>query len=205
MKIPEKEIELINKAKLGNEDAISTIIEEYRRYVCMNAKSFNLIKYDGEEEDLIQEGYIGLFKAIKNYNPSKKASFSTYAWICIRNTMISALNKAKTQKNIILTDALLESKDDSDDSKKILENYAKAPLSSNPEDIILTREKQINLEKYIENNFSDFEKEVCKYMIAGYSYREISRIMNKEIKKIDNAIQRIRKKCEKWLKNYDLI
>lgn len=190
---------ILKKAQSGDSEAVDLILKEYLKLLYFNAQKYYLI--GGEKEDLVQEGILGLLKAIKFYDETK-SSFSSFAFLCIRREMISAIRKANTQKNLILNEALkinsiLQNRTHFDDNKVNANNYKS--LENNPEESYLLKEKIEEFKKFSEENFSNFEKEVLKYLIRGYSYREIAIILSKKIKSVDNTIQRIRKKCEKWI------
>lgn len=193
--------DLIKEAQNGNKEALDTILKVYIDLVSINAKKYFII--GAEQEDLIQEGVLGLLKAIKSYD-KEKSQFKTFAILCIRNQIITAIKAANRQKNSILNEAILNStnsgeKEELDDYK-----YAKIEDYKNPEEIYLMKEKLNNFMTYINENLSKLEKEVFNYMIRGYSYREIAKILSKELKTIDNAMQRIRNKSEIWLKQYEI-
>ena len=200
---------ILKKAQSGDSEAIDLILKEYSKLLSFNAQKYYLV--GAEKEDLVQEGILGLLKAIKFYDETK-SSFSSFAFLCIRREMISAIRKANTQKNMVLnealkTNAILEDStnfDDEehnislDDLKKWLDKWMKETTEEDLEEIE-------EFKKFSENNFSKFEKEVLTYLIRGYSYREIAKILSKNLKSIDNTIQRIRKKSEEWIKEEENI
>ena len=197
--------DILKKAQSGDNEAISLILKEYSKLLSSNARKYYLV--GAEKEDLVQEGILGLLKAIKFYDETK-SSFSSFAFLCIRREMISAIRKANTQKNVMLnealkTNAILEDSAYFDEDKININNYKS--LENNPEEAYLYKEKIEEFKKFSEKNFSKFEKEVLIYLIRGYSYREISKILSKKLKSIDNTIQRIRKKCEAWIKKEENI
>ena len=191
---------ILKKAQSGDSEAIDLILKEYSKLLSFNAQKYYLV--GAEKEDLVQEGILGLLKAIKFYDETK-SSFTSFAFLCIRREMISAIRKANTQKHMVLnealkTNAILEDSANFDDEEHNINNYKS--LESNPEEAYLLKEKIEEFKKFSENNFSKFEKEVLTYLIRGYSYREIAKILSKNLKSIDNTIQRIRKKSEEWIK-----
>ena len=188
---------ILKKAQSGDSEAINLILKEYSK----------LLSFNAQKEDLVQEGILGLLKAIKFYDETK-SSFSSFAFLCIRREMISAIRKANTQKNMVLnealkTNAILEDSANFDDEEHNINNYKSS--ESNPEEAYLLKEEIEEFKKFSENNFSKFEKEVLTYLIRGYSYREIAKILSKNLKSIDNTIQRIRKKSEEWIKEEENI
>ena len=163
--------EVINKAQSGDQEAIDLILQEYKNYIYLNVKNYFIV--GAEQEDLLQEGTIGLLKALKAYK-NGKSSFKTFAMICIRSQIITAIKASNTQKNTALN---LASGNciENDGGKEIEYNKGlKSYISYDPEEIFLTKEKLNDFKTFVNKNFSSFEKEVFKYMIKGYSYREIA-------------------------------
>lgn len=183
---------LLKKAQSGDIEAINSILKEYSTLLDVNARKYYLL--GGEQEDLVQEGLLGLLKAIKAYD-EKKSSFSAFANLCIRREMITAIKRANSQKNIILNEALKNKKEDTVDFNGDYSEMDGYESNENtPEEALLLKEKIEEFKKFSDKNFSKFEKEVLNYLIRGYSYREIAQILSKNLKSIDNTIQRIRKK-----------
>ena len=188
---------ILKKAQTGDSEAIDWILKEYSKILSFNAQKYYLI--GAEQEDLLQEGILGLLKAIKFYDETK-SSFSSFAFLCIRREMISAIRKANTQKNSILNEALTTSSMIEDSSD--IDNYISS--ENNPEEAYLLKEEIKEFKNFSDKNFSKLEKEVLKYLIRGYSYREIAKILSKNLKSIDNTIQRIRKKSEDWINKEEI-
>ena len=188
---------ILKKAQTGDSEAIDWILKEYSKILSFNAQKYYLI--GAEQEDLLQEGILGLLKAIKFYDETK-SSFSSFAFLCIRREMISAIRKANTQKNSVLNEALITSSMIEDGSD--VDNYISS--ENNPEEAYLLKEEIKEFKNFSDKNFSKFEKEVLKYLIRGYSYREIAKILSKNLKSIDNTIQRIRKKSEDWINKEEI-
>ena len=188
---------ILKKAQTGDSEAIDWILKEYSKILSFNAQKYYLI--GAEQEDLLQEGILGLLKAIKFYDETK-SSFSSFAFLCIRREMISAIRKANTQKNSVLNEALTTSSMIEDSSD--VDNYISS--ENNPEEAYLLKEEIKEFKNFSDKNFSKFEKEVLKYLIRGYSYREIAKILSKNLKSIDNTIQRIRKKSEDWINKEEI-
>ena len=188
---------ILKKAQTGDSEAIDWILKEYSKILSFNAQKYYLI--GAEQEDLLQEGILGLLKAIKFYDETK-SSFSSFAFLCIRREMISAIRKANTQKNSVLNEALTTSSMIEDSSD--VDNYISS--ENNPEEAYLFTAEIKEFKNCSDKNVSKFEKEVLKYLIRGYSYREISKILSKNLKSIDNTIQRIRKKSEDWINKEEI-
>lgn len=190
--------EVIAKAQAGNSEAIDLIIKEYKNLIFLNVKNYFLVGAD--EDDLLQEGAIGLLKAIHAYTKGK-ASFKTFATLCIRRQILTAVRSSNAQKNSALNAASgnnLENENGSEIYPKELYSNKKY----NPEEIFLSKEKISDFHKFVESNFSTFEKKVFEYMVKGYSYKEIAEKLDKSPKTIDNSFQRIKRKSELWLRTY---
>jgi len=196
----EIEIGVIKDAKSGNKEAVDEIFTKYQQFIYLNAKNYFLVGAD--KDDLIQEGMIGLLKAIRAYDETKMASFKTFAAICIKRQIITAIKAASSQKNMALNSAVSIQNQLIQDREV---NYFKG-LSSyviySPEDLMLSKEQVMELKKFLEENLSSFEVKVFKEMVLGHNYREIAVKLEKNAKAIDNAMQRIKRKSEVWLEGY---
>ncbi|TDT67908.1 RNA polymerase sporulation-specific sigma factor [Hypnocyclicus thermotrophus] len=192
--------ELIEQAKYGDAEAINEIFTQYKNFVFLKSKNYFLMGAD--KDDLIQEGMIGLLKAIRGYDKNKLASFKTFASICIKRQLITAIKTANSQKNIVLNNAvgIMGEKEENREVSynRGLESY----ISYDPEELFLTKEQVEGLKNYLNENLSNFEKEVFRYMVMGLTYKDIAEKLNKKVKSVDNAIQRIKRKSEMWIKNY---
>lgn len=189
--------ELMSYVAEGNEDASDILIEKYIPYV--NSVAGRMIKYcknNGiDYSDLRQEGLIGLTEAINKFTELKGTSVYTYVTRCIDRKIISTVVKANRQKHRALNESI--SYDDEDNLiDKILRDD-----TYNPEDIILSSEKEDKLIYIIKGRLTDFEDQVFQLMLANFNYKEIAEILEMEYKAVDNAIQRIRIKVKEILKN----
>lgn len=190
--------DILKFAREGDEEAIEKIIKQYNALVCKTSRNF-FIK-GGDSNDLIQEGFIGLFNAIKNYDESKNACFATFAHICIKRQIITAIKNSNADKFKVLNEASSQ-KNYSEHQEKIF--YSKPSLSlQSPEDILLGKELVKLLQEYLNNNLSDFEKRVLYYLVKQQTYIEIAQMLNDTPKRIDNTIQRIKKKIKIYLNTY---
>ena len=193
----EKLIELI---RLGDLEAQNYLLEKYRSLVNMKSNRFFLI--GAESDDMIQEGMIGLFKAIQSFDLEKNNSFKTFANMCIERQLITAIKTSNRQKHIPLNSSYslnISAYDENDDTSvmEILDtNFVEDPLET-----ITKREYIEFVENRIDKNLSDFEKQVLDRYIQGDSYVSIANRLNSPVKSVDNAIQRIRKKAIKCLNN----
>lgn len=189
--------QLVELAK-GSSDsyAYEVLLERYKNYVRSKAKYYFLIGAD--REDIIQEGMIGLYKAIRDFNPDRLASFHAFAELCITRQIITAIKTATRQKHMPLNSYVSLNKPMfEDDSERTLIDIISISKITNPEDIIIGQEELILIEKKIEELLSSFESEVLEAYLNGKSYQEISESLNRHVKSIDNALQRIKRKLEK--------
>ena len=193
----------ILEIKNGNVDALNRIMEKYKSYVYLKAKPFFIV--GAEREDIIQEGMIGLFKAIKGYDSDKDVSFKMFADLCIRRQIITAIKASNRQKHIPLNSYVSLSKTPSneDDDREIIEILDKDPVPD-PLETITTKETYKKIESKITEVLSDFEQKVFNEYIAGESYVSIARKLDSHPKAVDNAIQRIKKKFEKYILDEDM-
>jgi len=193
--------ETLRDAKGGNQDAMEVVINNYKGFVRMNAKNYFLL--GAEKEDLIQEGTIGLLKAIKAYDTDKAASFKTFATICVKRQIITAIKKANSNKNKALNTSIGIENENKETNREV--DYSrglKSYRTYNPEELALSKEQVGGLRNHLELKLSPLETKVFQYMVKGYSYKEIAEVMDEKVKAIDNAIQRIKRKSETWLSAY---
>ncbi|NLM63126.1 MAG: sigma-70 family RNA polymerase sigma factor [Mollicutes bacterium] len=192
--------ELVSLIEENHEDAREILFEKYRPLIVSLAnKMYKTCKYSGIEiNDLIQEGFIGLSNAINHYNEHKNTSFYTYVRTCIERRMISLIVSTKRLKHKILNESLSleETIKNSDDVS--LEDFI-GDSKTDPENIILNKETKQELITKIKMHLTDFEEQVFELKINGFNYREIAKILDKNPKAIDNALQRIKDKVRKVL------
>ena len=186
-----KELELIRKSKDNDSIAMELLLNKYRGMVIKESRKLYLIGAD--EEDLIQEGMIGLFKAIKGYDESANVDFPGYASICIKRQLASAVRRENRGKSKILNDALsIDAASDNETGASMMDYLDSDVLS--PEERVIEMERIDNIWESIRNNLSTYEKSVLELYLDGYKYDEIGDKLGKGAKSIDNAIQRIRSK-----------
>ena len=189
--------QLVLMAKEGSETAEEILIEKYKGLVRARAKAYFIA--GAEAEDVVQEGMIGLVKAIRSFDGDREASFKTYAGTCISNQIIKAIRKAEREKNQALNDAISLNNQLGDDASLTVGDVLKASMFDEPEEQVIyedTLERLGNLSRKI---FSPFEAKVLRAKIAGKNYQEIAVELGKSPKTIDNALQRIRKKIMNFL------
>ncbi|MGL5089000.1 MAG: sigma-70 family RNA polymerase sigma factor [Cetobacterium sp.] len=185
-------------AQSGDEDSIEKIIKEYERAIYKNNHSFFL--KGGDSDDLMQEGLIGLIKAIKSYDDSRNACFSTFANLCIRRQIITAVKNHNSDKYKNLNQAM-QGEGFSTHEENIHYSYPSLGFYS-PEDIFLGKELIKLLTVFLDENLSNLEKKVFTFLCKEYSYVEIASFLDESPKKIDNTIQRVKKKILSYLSSY---
>lgn len=183
--------QLIERFRGGETEISDYLMEKYKGLVRKKARAMYLI--GGDTDDLIQEGMIGLFKAVQDYRPDREASFQTFASLCIERQLYSAVKNSTRQKHIPLNSYVSLSEEAETGSLEGL-------WSENPEALIIDRENTGSLEKQISQTLSPMENKVLDYYLKGYSYVQIAELMNKQSKSIDNALQRIRGKIRDYIK-----
>ena len=185
---------------MQNNAALECLIGRYKDIVNMKANKFFMV--GSEREDILQEGYIGLYKAVKSYDAEKQNSFKTFAGICIERQLITAVKNSNRQKHIPLNSSVsLNSsafEEDEDGEITVMEVLdANNKESEDPLEIIAKKEYMDAVEKNIDSNLSDFEKKVLGLYKNGYSYNAIAEKLDTKVKSVDTAIQRIKKKANK--------
>ena len=194
--IPDEEI--IKLVRLGDKGALNFLLEKYNDIVNMKANKFFII--GAEKEDMVQEGMIGLYKAIKSFDTEKQNSFKTFANLCIERQLITAIKTSNRQKHIPLNSSfsLNTSAYNENDETSIIE-ILDTKLVEDPLETITKKEYFADVESKIDKNLSDFERQVLNFYIQGDSYVNIANKLASPVKAIDNAIQRIRKKAIKCI------
>lgn len=187
--------ELVELIHLGNADALDYLITKFHSFVRMKARSYFMM--GGDREDIVQEGMIGLYKAIRDYRADRLSSFKVFAELCITRQIITAIKTATRQKHIPLNTSVSLDKPvyDEEQERTLLDMIAGSALDD-PEDLIIHKEEFVFMEEEMNKVLSALEKEVLALYLDGQSYREISEVLNRQVKSIDNALQRIKRKLE---------
>jgi len=192
--------EIVDLAQQGDQFAIEFLVDKYKNFVRAKARSYFLIGAD--KEDIIQEGMIGLFKAIRDYRLDKLTSFRAFAELCITRQIITAIKTATRQKHIPLNSYVSLNKPIYDEeSDRTLIDILSTNKITNPEDIIISREEFIFIEKKMGEILSSLEWKVLMAYLEGKSYQEIAAELKRHVKSIDNALQRVKRKLEKYLED----
>lgn len=190
--------EIVEDAKKGDAEALEYLIYKYKNFVKAKARSYFLIGAD--HEDIVQEGMIGLYKAIRDYRQDKLSSFRAFAELCITRQIITAIKTATRQKHIPLNSYISLNKPvyDEESDRTLMDVISEAKVSD-PEELIISREEFMNIERKINELLSDLEQEVLISYLQGKSYQEIAVDLDRHVKSIDNALQRVKRKLERYL------
>lgn len=194
----------VDAVREGDSDALEFLIHKYRNFVRAKARSYFLIGAD--REDIIQEGMIGLYKAIRDYRGDKLASFKAFAELCVTRQIITAIKTATRQKHIPLNSYVsLDKPIYDEDSDRTLLDVICGTRVTDPEELIINKEEFMSLEDKMGEILSDLERKVLMLYLDGRSYQEIAVDLKRHVKSIDNALQRVKRKLERYLEARDLI
>jgi RNA polymerase sporulation-specific sigma factor len=193
--------QLIKLAHDGNNQVVDYLMEKYKDFVRKKAREMFII--GGDNDDLIQEGMIGLFKAVRDYKSDKDATFFTFADLCISRQMYTAIHASKRKKHIPLNTyvSLYSGMSEEDSESTVFTNIVYSINDMNPEELFIDKENEVFIEEQLHENLSTFEMEVVDLYIAGVTYSQIAEILERTPKSVDNAIQRIRSKLSAILAN----
>ena len=190
---------LIERLRDGERDITDFIMNKYKNLVRSKAKSMYILGAD--TEDLIQEGMIGLFKAIRDYDAGRDASFYTFAELCISRQMYTAVQSSNRKKHMPLNSYIsLYATNENESGESFGEefiNFLGFEPVKNPEQLLIDKENVISLERKIEEELSTFENQVLDLYLTGMSYSQIARVLGRDEKSTDNALQRIKSKIRK--------
>jgi RNA polymerase sporulation-specific sigma factor len=190
--------DIVTEAKDGNTIALEFLINKYKNFVKAKARSYFLIGAD--REDIIQEGMIGLYKAIRDFKGDKLSSFRAFAELCITRQIITAIKTATRQKHIPLNSYVSLNKPIYDeDSDRTLLDILSGTKITDPEELMINREEYNDIEFKMGEILSDLEWKVLTLYLDGKSYQEIAVDLRRHVKSIDNALQRVKRKLERYL------
>ena len=193
---------IVEAARDGDVDALEYLIRKYKNFVRAKARAYFLIGAD--REDIIQEGMIGLYKAIRDYRSDKLASFRVFAELCITRQIITAIKTATRQKHIPLNSYISLNKPIYDEeSDRTLLDVISGHKITDPEELVISKEELIHIEEKIGEILSGLEWDVLTLYLQGRSYQEIAYDLGRHVKSIDNALQRVKRKLEKYLEERD--
>ena len=189
---------IVECASNGDKMAEEYLIQKYKNFVRARSRSYFLIGAD--KEDIIQEGMIGLFKAIRDYRPNKQSSFRAFAELCITRQIITAVKTATRQKHIPLNSSIsLNRPIYEEESERTLLDVISGPQLTDPEELVISREEFDAIEGKMGEVLSPLEREVLLAYLDGKTYQEIALLLHRHAKSIDNALQRVKRKLEKYL------
>ena len=190
--------DIVSEAKEGNSIALEFMILKYKNFVKAKARSYFLIGAD--REDIIQEGMIGLYKAIRDFRGDKLSSFRAFAELCITRQIITAIKTATRQKHIPLNSYVSLNKPIYvEDSDRTLLDVLSGTKITDPEELMINREEYNDIEYKMGEILSDLEWKVLTLYLEGKSYQEIAEDLERHVKSIDNALQRVKRKLERYL------
>lgn len=192
--------DIVALANDGNALAQEYLIDKYKNFVRAKARSYFLIGAD--KEDIIQEGMIGLYKAIRDFRADKLSSFRAFAELCITRQIITAIKTATRQKHIPLNSYISLNKPIYDeDSDRTLLDVISGTRITDPEELVISREEFDNIEAKMSEILSSLEWKVLMFYLEGKSYQEIANDLGRHVKSIDNALQRVKHKLERYLES----
>ena len=190
--------QVVAQAQQGDAVAVEYLLGKYKNFVRSKARSYFLIGAD--HEDIVQEGMIGLFKAVRDYQPERLSSFRAFAELCITRQIITAIKTATRQKHVPLNSYVSLNKPIYDEeSDRTLMDVIVECHAQNPEELIIGREEILTLRDKVEQVLSGLEQDVLNAYLDGKSYQEIADMLGRHVKSIDNALQRVKRKLEKSL------
>jgi RNA polymerase sporulation-specific sigma factor len=192
--------ELVLATRAGDDAALSTLLTKYRAFARVKARSYFLVGAD--REDIIQEGMIGLYKAIRDFNCDMDSSFRAFAELCVTRQIITAIKTATRQKHGPLNNYVSFSRPVSvdDDGERVLGDVLPTVAISDPADLVISAERIRALQAHFDEVLSELETEVLRLYVEGKSYQEIAERLQRHVKSIDNALQRIKRKLEGHLR-----
>ena len=198
--------ELIDRIRQGESQITDYIMEKYKNLVRKKAKSMYILGADND--DLIQEGMIGLFKAVRDYDAGRDASFYTFADLCVSRQMYNAVQASRREKHAPLNSYISLYEDmaeTEEDGAMELVNVIASNIETNPEQIFIDKENVAQIEAIMEKELSSFEKQVLDLYITGMAYSQIAKVLGRDEKSTDNALQRLKTKLRRAVNNQNKI
>jgi RNA polymerase sporulation-specific sigma factor len=191
--------ELVARARTGDDQSLGRLLTKYRGFARAKARSYFLVGAD--REDVVQEGMIGLYKAVRDFNPALQTSFHAFAEMCITRQIITAIKTATRQKHGPLNSYVSLSRPmiADDDGERCLGDVLPA-RACDPADLVVSAERIRALQMHVDAALSDLEAEVLRLYVDGKSYQEIANLLQRHVKSIDNALQRIKRKLDDHLR-----
>jgi RNA polymerase sporulation-specific sigma factor len=192
--------ELVLAARAGDDVALAELLTKYRNFARVKARSYFLVGAD--REDIVQEGMIGLYKAIRDFNVEMQTSFRAFAELCVTRQIITAIKTATRQKHTPLNSYVSFNRPvvSDEDGDRTLGDVIPTVAITDPADLVISSERIRALQRHFDDVLSDLETEVLRLYVEGKSYQEIAESLNRHVKSIDNALQRIKRKLEMHLR-----
>ena len=199
--LPLSDEEVAVLAQGGDGQALAYLLNKYKNFVRSKARSYFLIGAD--HEDIVQEGMIGLYKAIRDFQPDRLASFRSFAELCVKRQIITAIKAATRQKHVPLNSYVSLNKPlyDEESDRPLLDVIE--GRVTNPEDLYISQEDLAGIQSQIDELLSDLERQVLEAFMDGKSYQEIAELLGRHVKSIDNALQRVKRKLFKFLEEHN--
>lgn len=189
---------LVDHIHAGDNEALEFLIHKYKHFVRAKARSYFLIGAD--REDIVQEGMIGLYKSIRDFRGDKLTSFKAFAELCVTRQIITAIKTATRQKHIPLNSYVsLDKPIYDEDSDRTLLDVICGNKVTDPEELIINQEEYDDIEEKMGEILSELERQVLRLYLDGRSYQEIAEDLDRHVKSIDNALQRVKRKLERYL------
>src|SRR5436305_1274095 len=200
----DEDVVLVNAVRAGDDRALNELLTKYRGFARAKARSYFLVGAD--HEDIVQEGMIGLYKAIRDFNPELSSTFRAFAELCITRQIITAIKTATRQKHGPLNSYISFSRPvtGDEDGDRTLSDVLPAPSVCDPADLVISAERIRALQEHFDEVLSDLEAEVLRLYVDGKSYQEIAEVLQRHVKSIDNALQRIKRKLDVHLKEREV-
>jgi RNA polymerase sporulation-specific sigma factor len=196
--------ELVRRSRMGDDAALAELLQKYRGFARAKARSYFLVGAD--KEDIVQEGMIGLYKAIRDFNPDMLSSFRAFAELCITRQIITAIKTATRHKHGPLNNYVSFSRPvvTDDEGERYLADVLPNTAITDPADLVVSAERIRALQRHFDTGLSDLEVEVLRLYVEGKSYSEIALLLQRQVKSIDNALQRIKRKLDGHLRDREL-
>jgi RNA polymerase sporulation-specific sigma factor len=200
VRVEDDDDRLVAAARAGDEQALNDLLSKYRGFARAKARSYFLVGAD--HEDIVQEGMIGLYKAVRDFNPTLASTFRAFAELCITRQIITAIKTATRQKHGPLNSYVSFSRPiaSDEDGDRCLGDVLMMPSESDPADLVISAERIRALQEHFDEVLSDLEAEVLRLHVDGKSYLEIAEVLDRHVKSIDNALQRIKRKLDGHLR-----
>lgn len=193
-----EDTKVISAARSGDDKAFEHLVNKYKGFVHAKARTYFLVGAD--REDIIQEGMIGLYKAIRDFRDDRRSSFKSFAELCITRQIITAVKTATRQKHIPLnTYVSLNKPTYGESDRNLIDVIGGNGVTQNPEEVIISKEELSGIEDRLYKILSDLEWKVMSLYLEGKSYSEIALELNREAKSVDNALQRVKRKLENYI------